>query len=219
LINTQNDWTAKALTTTSAHQPTRIIELGAGTGLCGLMLAKAATNCHVTITDLPELLPLMQRNVFLNFGGSDPGDSKYCSLDDACWRVLLQDRQEQTHRHRASSLGTADVAARVLCWGVEQDYSHVETFDVVLGADVVASLYDPLLLAQTIHSLSHDKSMVYVSYKGRLTGPHKQFQAALLELFERVEVLRPHPNCRNRNPDVFILKAEHKKRDVYEPKK
>jgi len=43
-----------------------ILELGAGTGLSGLALAKFLP-CNVTITDLPELLNLMQQNVTQNF--------------------------------------------------------------------------------------------------------------------------------------------------------
>jgi hypothetical protein len=40
-----------------------------------------------------------------------------------------------------------------------------------MGADVVASLYDPFSLAETIHQLSMPDVIVYISYKGRLKGP------------------------------------------------
>lgn len=52
-------------------------------------------------------------------------------------------------------------------------------YDVVVGADVVASLYDPIALAEMIHALCHGGPIVFVSYKEKLTGPHEQFQAAL----------------------------------------
>lgn len=46
--------------------PISIIELGCGTGICGLMVAKAAP-VKITMTDLPELMPLLQRNLGRNF--------------------------------------------------------------------------------------------------------------------------------------------------------
>ena len=55
--------------TMSKTTTTRIIELGSGTGLCGLMLAKSllmtkkTPDCQFTVTDLPELLPLLERNL------------------------------------------------------------------------------------------------------------------------------------------------------------
>ncbi|XP_065063220.1 protein N-lysine methyltransferase METTL21D-like isoform X2 [Rhopilema esculentum] len=41
-----------------------VIELGAGTGIVGL--AAATLGANVTITDLPEFIPLMEKNISLN---------------------------------------------------------------------------------------------------------------------------------------------------------
>lgn len=51
--------------TTTPPAPTTIIELGAGVGLTGLQLA-TYFNCRVLLTDLPDAMPLLQRNIDLN---------------------------------------------------------------------------------------------------------------------------------------------------------
>lgn len=94
-------------------EKTTVLELGAGTGLCGMMIAKS-TNAHVILTDLPELMGLIGDNVQRNF-------------------PLLQDSGRTN-----SSRGT--VESRVLRWGVEDEYRGAP-FDVIVGADIVASLY------------------------------------------------------------------------------
>lgn len=164
------------------------LELGAGTGVCGLWIASRMEGCHVTMTDLPELLPLLQRNLALNDSTNNPNQT-------ACFPIpptLIR-------------LGTA--SATILSWGCHKDYPSIP-YDVILGADIVASLYDPIALAETIWDLSHATSVVFISYKGRLKGPHEQFEQRFRQLFAKVEQL--NPQSRNKNPQVWILKASER---------
>jgi predicted nicotinamide N-methyase len=165
-----------------------IVELGAGTGLCGLLIATAVA-CHVEITDLPHLLPLMQRNVNLNF--------------TSVQGVSTNDREMLYGSENICSMGTCE--ARVLEWGRQPNDS--KKYNIILGADVVASLYDPVALAETIHQLSMPDATVYISYKGRLDGPHETFEQRMLELYDDVQS-RISPLSRNKNPGVYILKAK-----------
>lgn len=182
------------------------------------MLAKAIP-CHVRITDLPELLHLMTRNVRRNmpsqniFAEDDVTtehqakmafDEKEASKDLS---FLLREMNEETSIKRAKD-ARGTVLASVLRWGVRED-DDGKQYDVVLGADVVASLYDPIALADTMHALCHNRSVVYVSYKRRLTDPHVKFENRLECLFEKVERIRP--TSRNNNPHIWILKAYGKK--------
>jgi hypothetical protein len=50
-----------------------------------------------------------------------------------------------------SSSGVAIVSCRLLWWGVESNYAGAP-YDVVVRADVVASPYDPVALAQMFHA-------------------------------------------------------------------
>ena len=69
--------------------PMTIVELGAGVGLTGLQLA-THWNCRVLLTDLPDAMPLLQRNIHVNRqrfrGGEDAVQAQVLSWgnnDDA----------------------------------------------------------------------------------------------------------------------------------------
>ena len=179
---------------------TTLCELGAGTGLSGFMIAKACSESHVFVTDLPELLDLMKENYEMNFvdGKCDGSGGTKTEEESSLLRQKYGDKLSK-------SQGAAE--AKVLRWGVESDYEGAP-FDVVFGADVVASLYDPIALANTFYNLCGPDSKVYLSYKGRLEEPHQLFEAELKRLFSKVERIEP-PNIysRNKNPGVCILKA------------
>jgi predicted nicotinamide N-methyase len=179
------------------------IELGSGTGLAGLMVAKAL-NVHVTMTDLPELMPLLQRNISRNLPRMELDAKK---LDEVYWEYMGGEASSSSSDYRDSR---ESATASVLCWGnKEQEESH-GTFDVIIGADLVASLYDPYALADTVFHLCHNQSKVYISFKERQTEYHVMFETAMRKRFSKLEILLP--NSRNANPEVRILVAESKKK-------
>lgn len=190
VINREEEWSAQTLEGEEKRKPT-IVDLGAGTGLCGLMLAKA-TNSHVEITEVPELEELMADNVKRNFFGEDDSSS----ADD-----------EMITGHDGKAKGT--ISSRVLRWGVEEDYVGAP-YDVIVGADIVTSLYDPVALAQTLYDLSHTNTRIYISGKSRLDKPHEIFNTEMNRLFEKVEKVT-EVNSRLRSPGVFVICAEGKR--------
>ncbi|GAX22985.1 hypothetical protein FisN_15Hh119 [Fistulifera solaris] len=170
------------------------IELGSGTGLAGLMVAKAL-DVHVTMTDLPELMPLLQRNIARNLPDEDTKE-----LDEVYWEYMGGD---ETGCRRGSA------TASVLCWGNKEQQESHGTFDVIVGADLVASLYDPYALADTLFQLCHNQSKVYISFKERQTEYHVMFETAMRKRFSKMDIMIPQ--SRNANPAVRILVAESKK--------
>ena len=137
----------------------RVIELGAGTGVTSLMIARSYPSSKVHLTDMPLLQPLLEKNC------------KSCT--------------NATHS--------------VLEWGKPVN----ETYDVILAADVVAGIYDSAALAKTICDLSHEKTMIYLACRERLSGVIDRFESYMNELFTRVE--RRLPDSTNKSPDVFII--------------
>ncbi len=161
LIQTREVWKP-------ARGPTRIVELGAGTGVTGLMLACAFPEAKVHLTDLSQLMPLLSGN--------------------------------------AKAIGNATVGE--LEWGRT---ATLEKYDVIVGSDVVASIYDSSALAKTIYDLAHESSKIYLACRDRLAGSIEQFEADLKSLFFTVE--RQKATSSNKNPDVWILHVSGRRSD------
>ena len=187
--------------TPATKQEIRAIELGCGTGLAGLIVAKAVPDCHVVLTDLPELMPLLNRNVHRNFHKDIPIFEEEVELREYMHRDVVSNNE-----HVRGS-----VSASILTWGDRgQEESH-GTFDIVFAADVVATLYDPVALAKTIANLCHDKTTVYVSFKERLSSIHRHFEESMGARFGRIDIIRP-TESRNRNPEIRIMIARAKRK-------
>jgi hypothetical protein len=173
------------------------------------MAARARRDWHVTLTDLPRLLPLLESNVAMNFcpirldgtGGTDPILRDYLLCRCAGAPGLASD-------------SSGRICARALEWteSPPSDDGEPSSFDVIVAADAVASIYDPAALACTIHRLSHPGSTACLSFKERLSSVHREFERKLAALFEDVQVLPPSAHAsRNRNEDVRILVARGKR--------
>jgi hypothetical protein len=147
-----------------SNKTSSIVELGAGTGITGLMVASAFPDIHVEVTDLPRLIPLLEKNC----------------------------------------VNTPNTSASVLEWGG----SVKGNYDVILGADVVASIYDSYGLAKTIYELAHADSWVYLACRDRLAGSIEEFEGHLQTMFLHVE--RRKADSSNKNQAVLILIARGK---------
>jgi hypothetical protein len=258
------DYIVTAVGTAADTTTATMMELGCGTGLCGMYIAKALQQqllpshhhnnnnnnnnhtvaTHLTITDLAgPIQSLIQRNLQRNF---DP-DFEY---DASVWYHYFRDHQYPWQQHHPQHLtkGTTTttdddtgrntnntttaiptttfttIEAAVLDWddhpAVRNDDDSsvlddgVITYDIVFGADVVSTLYDPINLARTIHRLCHGQSTVYISYKERLSTIHDQFHTIMNELFHHVDIISTSTVSRNRNPDVYIMTAQQKRNGV-----
>jgi len=172
-----------------------VLELGAGTGLTSVCLARAleatsrmrngnGTKINFLTTDLPDLMDLIRKNVEAN--PLDPDQTSVCL------------------RHMP------------LTWGVDEEEAmkcanDSKPFDIIIGADIVASLYDPELLVETLSMLSSSRTKIYVSFKGRESIYHDRFEDALRRAFGTVsKALSPNLPSRNRNPGVGVIVASDK---------
>ena len=177
---------AQAANNNNNNNAVQMVELGAGTGVTGLMVASALPqDVHVSLTDLPELMPLLQKNLAHN-------TSNATTLTTIGNTTTTKD-------------GVPPVSVFPLPWG-----SNVTgNYDVILGADVVAGIYDPVKLAKTICDLCHEHTIVYISVNSRLLEAIATFETAMVRLFDRVEIRAPM--SRNKNPNVSILVATGKR--------
>jgi predicted nicotinamide N-methyase len=150
------------------QQPCSVIELGAGTGITGLVIAQSRPDtAKVHLTDLAALQPLLEKN------------SK--EIPNATFGELE--------------------------WGVTG--INNQKYDVILGADVVASIYCAEALAKTIDELAKPDSRVYLACRDRLAGTIDQFESYMRQIFSHVE--RTKAESFNKNPDVWVFSASGKR--------
>eukprot|EP01102_Stenamoeba_stenopodia_P004890 TRINITY_DN1536_c0_g1_i1.p1 TRINITY_DN1536_c0_g1~~TRINITY_DN1536_c0_g1_i1.p1 ORF type:complete len:236 (+),score=45.04 TRINITY_DN1536_c0_g1_i1:82-789(+) len=165
-----------------------VLELGAGTGACGIAVGRIlqrreATNSKVIITDRPQMLPLIQRNIDFNFK-----DSK-------------------------KSTSTTSVEAQVHWWGedIEGLLSHNggRPFDVIVMSDIVAVTYSSTypLLFKTLLESSASHTRFLLAYELRSKEDRKFFEMLMDNGFsyKKVDNSLLHPEYRADDIGIFEI--------------
>ena len=118
---------------------TRVCELGAGCGSVGLAL-NFKLGCDVTLTDVPEQLPLLHLNVGLNINllSKEPRPSPWA-----------EKRSTRIPSVSALTWGNAEEASSVLAAAPGQ------RFDVILGCDITYGDADHLALLASMTALAY----------------------------------------------------------------
>ena len=114
----------------------RVIELGAGNGMAGILIGKLFAPSEVVITDLADHLGLIEHNITLN---------KHTGTD-----TLAVDNKDNTNAFVLDWL-SPHVAEKML-----------GKFDIVLALECIyrEPLYGPLI--ETLHTVCHDNTIVFL---------------------------------------------------------
>ncbi|KAG0260757.1 hypothetical protein BG011_001654 [Mortierella polycephala] len=182
-------------TTTKPLRPIRILEIGAGTGYVGIALAKRLTSdCALTLTDLEEVVPLMEKNVQDNMS-SPP--STNMETTTAAEMGKAAERRCATVNVEPLAWGNSEHAKRILLSKQDADGDNNTLnnggdgiVDFVVASDLVyfPELYPPLL--QTLREITEvGKTRIIFGYKERSMWKETPFWEEFGRYFE-IEVVR-----------------------------
>jgi predicted nicotinamide N-methyase len=138
----------------------RVLEVGAGCGLLGLVLAASGWCRQVVLTETEEVLDNLSAN--LNRNNND------CEFSNS-----VKSQQQERRRHPPLPA----VVVQKLDWLRYEDNAvqdlAAHSFDTIVGTDVVftPTLVEPLL--QTLRFMAHDTTVVYLCLQIRCEDSHQ----------------------------------------------
>ncbi|KAG6609855.1 protein N-lysine methyltransferase METTL21A [Phytophthora cinnamomi] len=138
----------------------KVVELGAGVGLVGMALA--VLGAQVVLTDQAYALPLLAKNVDVNF--RDKGSINAPTVEKCQWGE------------------TFESGGRLATW--------TKSTDVVVFSDVLYHASAFLLLIKTLHELVSSTTDVFFSFETRNASIEASFLQQLRQTFDVQEVSR-----------------------------
>ena len=132
-----------------------VLEVGAGCGLLGMVLA--AAGCNVVLTEHPIALANLRCNV------------EACKISSQRARVAQLDWTKESHLQELIAAQNARGCPRC--------------FDTIVGTDVVFSEHLVVPLLNTIHLLSDAKTTVWLCLQERCAAAHKLLMTSIPSYF------------------------------------
>ncbi|KAG2533486.1 hypothetical protein JM18_000320 [Phytophthora kernoviae] len=146
----------------------KVVELGAGVGLVGMTLA--VFGAQVILTDQEYALPLLHKNVDVNF------QQRSCKLFIAAEMTVVPKVEVCQWGERFQSGGNLE--------------SWAKNTDVIVFSDVLYHASAFLLLTETLHELTSPSTDVFFSFETRDKTIEANFLQQLRETFNVNEISR-----------------------------
>jgi len=134
--------------TPNSLPPIRILEIGAGTGYVGIALAKRLQpNCTLILTDLEEVVPLMEKNVAQHLPNNNNNNNKQARADKV---APVATSASAVAVSTDASGQCAHVLVEPLAWGNSDHATKILAagkIEYIIASDLVyfPELYPPLL--------------------------------------------------------------------------
>ena len=148
----------------------KVLEVGSGCGMLGLILSASKLAKNVVMTETTEVLPNLEENVSFNL--KQKGQKKRGG----------HDREQYTF----PCCTNKKISVRSLRWDeLDQDIKNCQedgsndlephSFDTIIGTDVIFStrLVNPLL--ESLQRMSHERTKVYLCVQVRCADSHAMF--------------------------------------------
>ncbi len=178
----------------TTKRPLRVIEIGAGIGICGMVCA--LRGAAVSITDLPSHVPLIQHNVNLNTyvppltTTTTTDSAKASSAAPATATAVAPPAPIKSSISIKYPIVTP-VACEPFSWGdAGSGLTYGPPYDLIIGSDLT---YDPRFFAPLIHALltlSDQNTVILYGYERRQPRELEFFQM-LKQHFTFIKVRRP----------------------------
>lgn len=187
----------------SLPPPIRILEIGAGTGYVGIALAKRLQpNCTLILTDLEEVVPLMEKNVSQHLPNNNNGRADQVTpVDTSASAVDTPPKQITTTT--ATTRQCAHVQVEPLAWGNSDHAAQILAagkIEYIIASDLVyfPELYPPLLATLREITVVGETKIIF-GYRERAPWKETPFWEEFGRYFEiRVVSIEKH---RAKNPD------------------